>query len=152
VNRCGLCFVEHNRSQENFRHGPDLRVKPAAPARVDTGVTIRLASLALLVFPSTVVGQSTLRDAIASGRPIVDVRLRFEHVDQSDKPKDAVATTIRARLGYQTGQFHGFTRLVEFDVGEHLGARRFHDSINGSADYPIIPDPDMIVLNRLQLS
>jgi hypothetical protein len=144
--------VEHNWSQENCRHGPDVPVKPAAPARVDTGVAILLVSLALLVLPSTVVGQTTLRDAIASGRPIVDVRLRFEHVDQSDKPKDAVATTIRARLGYQTGQFHGFTGLAEFDVVEHLGPRRFHDSINGSADYPTIPDPDMTVLNRLQLS
>ena len=107
MNRCGLCFVVHDWSQENCRRGPEMPVKPAAPARVGTGVTIQLASLALLVLPSTVVGQTTLRDAIASGRPIVDVRLRFEHVDQSDKPKDAVATTapISPDLAFACFQF-----------------------------------------------
>jgi hypothetical protein len=48
-----------------------------------------------------------------SGRPTVDMRLRFEHVDQSDKVKDADAITIRARLGYLTGEFHGFARQHE---------------------------------------
>jgi hypothetical protein len=119
---------------------------------VDAGVPALLAFVAPLVLPSTVIGQTTLRDAFASGRPIIDVRLRFEHVDQSDKPEDAVATTIRARVGYETGQLYGFTGLAEFDVVEHVGPRSFNDSITGSADYPTIPDPDMTVLNRLQLS
>jgi hypothetical protein len=38
----------------------------------------------------------TLEDFIVTGIPIVDLRLRFEDVDQANKPKDAVATTIRA--------------------------------------------------------
>src|SRR5215510_8142049 len=58
----------------------------------------------------------TLGDAIFSGRALIDARLRYEHLHQDDKPKDAEATTIRARLGYQTGAFHGFAGLIEFDL------------------------------------
>jgi hypothetical protein len=90
--------------------------------------------------------------ALEAGRPLVDLRLRFEDVDQADKPKEATATTIRARLGYQTGDFHGFSALAEFDVVQHFGARHFNDSINGLAAYPMIWDPDMVALNRLQLA
>jgi len=93
-----------------------------------------------------------LRDAIASGRPLIDVRLRFEHVSQDDKARDAAAATIRARLGYQTGQFRGFTGLMELDLVDHIGPRRFNDTVNGLTEYPTIPDPDMAVLDRLQLS
>jgi hypothetical protein len=90
--------------------------------------------------------------ALERGKPLIDLRLRFEDVDQADKPKEATATTIRARLGYQTGDFHGFSALAEFDVVQHLGARHFNDSINGLAAYPMIWDPDMVALNRLQLA
>ena len=93
----------------------------------------------------------TLKDFIASGTPLVDIRLRFEDVDQANKPKEATATTIRARLGYQTGEFAGFSVLTEFDLVQHFGAKHFNDSINGLAVYPTIADPDMAALNRLQL-
>jgi hypothetical protein len=93
----------------------------------------------------------TLRGAIGTGTPIVDLRLRFEDVDQSNKKRTAVATTIRARLGYQTGDFWGFSALTDFDFLQHLGSKHFNDSINGLVGYPTIADPDMATLNRLQL-
>jgi hypothetical protein len=94
----------------------------------------------------------TLKGFIESGLPLADIRLRFEVVDQANKPKDATATTIRARLGYQTGAFVGFSILAEADLVQHFGAKHFNDSINGLAAYPIIADPDMVALNRLQLA
>jgi hypothetical protein len=111
-----------------------------------------VALIAGIFATSSAAGQATLGDAIGSGRPLIDVRLRFEHVSQQDKAKDAAATTVRARLGYQTGQFHGFAGLMEFDLVEHIGPRSFNDTVNGLAEYPTIPDPDMAVLNRAQLS
>jgi len=94
----------------------------------------------------------TLIAAFEAGTPLIDLRLRFEDVDQANKPKEASATTIRARLGYQTGEWYGFSALAEFDVVQHLGAKHFNDSINGLPDYPTIADPDMVALNRLQLA
>ena len=96
--------------------------------------------------------QTTFGEAIAAGRPLIDVRLRFENLHQDDKEKDALATTIRARLGYETGAFHGLTGLIEFDLLGHVGDRRFSDTIHVLPEYPTIPDPDMAVLNRLQVS
>jgi len=98
--------------------------------------------------------QTSLADAIKSGTPLIDVRLRYEQVDQEDKPRNATATTLRARLGYQTGQYYGFTALAEFDFLQHLGPEHFFNSYSGgsSALYPTVADPDMTVLNRLQLT
>lgn len=111
-----------------------------------------VSAIAVLLSTGPVAAQTTLADALVSGRPLIDARLRFENLHQEDKAKDAVATTIRARLGYQTGMFRGFAGLIEFDLLGHLGERRFSDSVRLLPDYPTIPDPDMAVLNRLQLS
>ena len=76
----------------------------------------------------------TLRGAIGTGTPIVDLRLRFEDVNQSNK-STAVATTIRARLGYQTVFFLG--SLLPIDFLQHLGSKHFNDLINGLVSHPL---------------
>ena len=98
--------------------------------------------------------QTTLVDAIRAGTSLIDLRLRHENVDQENKPRNALATTLRARLGYQTGQYFGFSALAEFDFLQHLGPEHFFNSYEGgsSALYPTVADPDMVALNRLQLS
>lgn len=115
--------------------------------------TLLLANV--IAFASgTAHAQPSLKNAIDTGMPIIDVRLRLEDVDQANKPKNASATTIRARLGYQTGQYLGFSALAEFDFVQHLGPKHYFDSIGGgsSALYPTVADPDMTALNRLQLT
>ena len=96
----------------------------------------------------------TLLTAIDSGRPIINVRLRYETVDQTNRTEDANALTVRARLGYQTGQFYGFSALAEFDFVQHLGPEHFFNSFEGGSPalYPTVADPDMVALNRLQLT
>jgi len=98
--------------------------------------------------------QTTLAGAIGAGMPIIDLRLRYENVDQANKPRNATATTFRARIGYQTGQYYGFSALAEFDFLQHLGPEHYFNSFEGgsSALYPTVADPDMVALNRLQLS
>jgi hypothetical protein len=93
----------------------------------------------------------SILDAVTSGTPLLDVRLRYDHVDESDKPKDAEATTIRARAGYRTGSYEGFTALAEFDLLGHIGPKNFNDTIDHLTAYPVIADPDLATLNRLQL-
>jgi hypothetical protein len=80
------------------------------------------------------------------------LRLRYETIDQSNKTKTAEATTLRARLGYQTGSYFGFSALAEADFVQHFGPEHFNNTINGLTQYPAIPDPDMASLNRLQLA
>src|SRR5258706_245747 len=101
---------------------------------------------------ATSAGAQTFIDALTNGAPLADVRLRYENIEQSNKPKTAEATTLRARLGYQSGEYLGFTGLAEADIVQHIGRRHFNDTINGLTAYPAIPDPEMVALNRLQLA
>ena len=93
-----------------------------------------------------------LGDSLLAGTPLIDLRLRFEDVKEADKPKEASATTLRARLGYQTGRYRGLNALAEFDFVQHFGPEHFNDTINGKTNYAPVWDPDMAALNRLQLN
>ena len=112
------------------------------------------ASLLMLTVPFVAIApanaQSVL-EAITGGTALLDVRLRYDHVEQSDKQNDADASTIRARAGYRTGSYFGFAALAEFDVVQHLGPRNFNDTVNQHTNFPSVADPDMATLNRLQL-
>jgi hypothetical protein len=88
---------------------------------------------------------------LAGGTPLIDLRLRHESTRESDKPRQAEAATLRARFGYRTGRFSGFSALAEADVLHHIGTKRFSNGVDGRADYPVVADPDMVALNRLQL-
>lgn len=94
----------------------------------------------------------SLGEAIDNGTPIIDLRMRYEHVDQDGFANDADALTGRARLGYETGSFYGFSLLADFDLITHFGAEDFNSTVNGRTAYPVVADPDMGQLNRLQLS
>lgn len=115
--------------------------------------SIILGLLAALASPDAR-AENGVVGAIRDGTPLIDLRLRYETVDQENKPNNAAAQTLRARLGYQTAPYHGFSALAEFDAVEHFGPRHYFDSFGGapSALYPTIADPDMVALNRLQLS
>jgi hypothetical protein len=116
------------------------------------GCALFVSSLLCALLSTSFGAAQTFEEAITSGRLLIDARLRFESLQQDDKEKDAAATTIRARLGYETGTFRGFNGLVEVDLLGHVGERRFSDTVHVLPEYPTIPDPDMAVLNRLQLA
>jgi hypothetical protein len=40
---------------------------------------------------------------------------------------------LRARLGYQTGQYFGFSALAEFDFIQHLGPEHYFNSFEGGS-------------------
>jgi len=111
-----------------------------------------LTAALLLNCGGSVFAADDLKDALISGHLGLDARLRFEDVDQENKPKNAIATTLRARIGYETASYFGLSALAEFDIVQHLGPKRFNDTTNGLVDYPTIPDPDMATLNRLQIA
>jgi hypothetical protein len=106
----------------------------------------------VIAFPHSAHAAESLAAAFETGAPIADLRLRYENVDQANTPKQASATTLRARLGYQTGTFLGFAALADIDIVQHLGPDHFYDTVNGLTAYPQVADPDMVALNRLQLS
>lgn len=96
--------------------------------------------------------ESGIISAIKGGKPIIDVRYRFEWKDQTGFADNAYANTIRTRLGYETGDFHGFKVLVEFENVASIGDDHFNSTTNGRIGFPVIADPDATELNRAQVS
>lgn len=87
---------------------------------------------------------------VEDGKIIFDARLRLETVDQDGFVEDAVAPTLRARVGFQTGTFLNLRLLVEGEGVVHLGDD-FNDTVNGNVGYPVVADPEGFELNRLHV-
>ncbi|HEX5280099.1 MAG TPA: hypothetical protein VFW28_08465 [Micropepsaceae bacterium] len=90
--------------------------------------------------------------ALLGGTTLIDLRLRFEDVDVKTKTRRAWAATLRARIGFQTGNYDGFSAVVEGDFIGHLDSGHYNDTLNGRVQFPTIADPDMAALNRLQVN
>lgn len=83
--------------------------------------------------------------------PLLDVRYRYEYVDQAGK-KDANASTLRTRFGFETKAYHGLSFLIEGENVGVIGNEEYYSTVNGKSTYAKVPDPDVTELNRLQLS
>ena len=57
----------------------------------------------------------TFVDAVTGGKAHLEFRYRLESVDQDPFADDALASTLRSRLNYVTGDWHGFSAFVEAD-------------------------------------
>jgi hypothetical protein len=96
--------------------------------------------------------------AVEGGTPILDVRSRFENVDQANLAPLAQSSSTRLQAGWQTASYDGFQALVEFAGLVHIDAGHYNvavpglASLNGRPQFPIINDPTFATLNRGQLS
>ena len=110
-----------------------------------------LLALTLLGIASNAVGASALKTAVAASKPLLDLRLRSESVQQGGFAADAGALTLRARLGFETGKVMNTQLLAEGSLLLPLNAR-YNDTVNGRSRYPIVADPENYALNRLQFT
>ena len=107
----------------------------------------------------------SLTAAIAAGHLLLDIRERWENVDQTKTATlkdDANAYTVRTQLGWETGAWNNLKGLLEFQDVSHLGPEDYAVNapgattppLNGAdkARYPVVNDPDEIELNRLQVA
>lgn len=91
-------------------------------------------------------------EAIKNGKPLIDVRYRFEHKDQDGFAENAYANTVRTRFGYETGEAFNFKVLVEFENVFSIGDDHFNSTTNGRTQFPVIADPDATEINRAQVT
>jgi hypothetical protein len=108
--------------------------------------------LALLCSSVAAHAELPLAGIIAQGRPVIDLRARYETVTDNSKALDANANTIRARLGYDTGYWNNFQLGFDFDQIWTVGGATYNSTRNGKTAYPTIADPSMTALNRLTLT
>jgi hypothetical protein len=107
---------------------------------------------ALLAVTVPAVAADDFTGALIGGKPTADLRLRYESVDQANALKDANAATLRLRLGYETGQYHGFGAFVEAETVTALGGENYNSTVNGKTAYSIVADPEATEINQAYLS
>ena len=92
-----------------------------------------------------------LLNAARSSKPLVDLRLRYENIEQDGIPEEADARTLRARLGFETGKACNTSLLAESELLAPL-LDDYNSTTNGRTDSPIVNDPQSYEINRLQLA
>ena len=93
----------------------------------------------------------TLAEAIAAGEPILELRARYEGVEQVGFAEDAEALTIRTRFGWETAPWRNLKGLIEFEDVRQL-AGGYNDGVPPAEPFPVIADPEVTELNRLQVA
>ena len=84
----------------------------------------------------------SLADAIRDGKALLNVRYRYEFVDESGWTKDANASTIRAQIGYQTAKWNGLWALAEYQGNFAAQSdQRYNSTGNGQLQFPVVADP-----------
>ncbi|HEX5688720.1 MAG TPA: hypothetical protein VFX76_01905, partial [Roseiflexaceae bacterium] len=81
-----------------------------------------------------------LADDVDMLRPIADIRLRYEAVEQVPQVADADAVTLRSRLGVETAKVWGTTLLAEGEFVWPL-LDHYNSTVNGHTRYPVVADP-----------
>lgn len=95
--------------------------------------------------------KESVKDALTGGKVDVDLRYRYEYVDQEHFgpiTEVAKASTLRLRLGYTTGQYYGLFVMAEFNGIWVIGSEQYNSTANGLTQYPVVPDPDGDELNQ----
>jgi hypothetical protein len=97
--------------------------------------------------------EGKIPDAIAKGKVNVNVRLRYEQVDQSGKAAESYAPTIRTRLGYTTAPLYGFQAMAEGVNVSVIGPEHNYNAAgsNHQPGRPIVADPPMTELDQAWL-
>lgn len=81
----------------------------------------------------------------------LDLRYRYEWVDDDAFSRNANAHTLRTRLGYRAVASSSWSAFVEGEYIEALGAEQFNSSTNGKQAFPVVADPDATELNQAYL-
>lgn len=118
---------------------------------------VALAAMVVFSLPATALveaGTNTgIAAAITSGDASIDLRYRYEFVDQDSFADDAHASTLRLRLNYKTGSWRNWSGFVEFDQVMEVLVDDFNSGAGTSgpnrSQYPVVADPDGSDLNQL---
>jgi Alginate export len=108
-------------------------------------------SVILSTCMSAAIADNDVGTALTGGDPALDLRYRFEYVDQNNVARDANASTLRLRLNYRTDAYRGFRGFVEFDYVGELLADNFNSgggTSPGRSMYPVVADPHGSDLNQ----
>jgi len=112
--------------------------------------TLSLITTAILAAPTAFAGETEhgkgITDALSDSSVKVELRARYEGVDQDGKDKDATAATLKSRITVNTGSYSNFSLGLEVDKVDALVDDY---AVPGQAsDYPVVADPQGTDVNQ----
>lgn len=116
--------------------------------------TLVTASLTGLLGPGLAHASSEAVDwntLFTQGSAKLDLRYRYEQVNQDNALRRAEASTLRSRITLQSGSVYGLSLLAEADNMTTLGGERYFDTRNGRSEYSPVLDPTGSEINQLWL-
>ncbi len=131
--------LKHTRGRVRLRGGRT----PRRPAFRPFAYT---AFLAVLIAPAA--GAFDIGEVVAGGKTALGFRYRLETVSQDGIDEDALASTARARLTWNSARSGSLSFGVETDYSLILGIEDFNSTTNGKVAYPVVADPDGFDLNQ----
>ena len=103
---------------------------------------------------STAIAQpaSGFGETVAGGTMALGFRYRLEHVDQEGIGQQALASTARGRLTWNSAEYKSFTFGVEADYVFVAGIDDYNSTENGRTQFPVVADPEGVDLNQAFLT
>ena len=84
----------------------------------------------------------------SDGKLDLNIRYRYEFVDQDSFTKDAHASILRTRLAYRSPYFANFGFLIELDDVRSIGNDLYNSTRNGNTNRPVVADPEGNEVNQ----
>ncbi|WP_448210967.1 alginate export family protein [Colwellia sp. MEBiC06753] len=105
----------------------------------------------VLAFPSQASFLENVATAITDSKTNVNLRYRLESVDEDNKSEDALASTLKSRLTWQTATVNNVTVQVEVDNVTAIAVDDYNSTTNGKTQYPVVADPEGTDLNQVNI-
>ncbi|HMU90007.1 MAG: alginate export family protein [Pseudomonadales bacterium] len=122
------------------------------PPVIRTLVSGMTALLLCLHGSSSSAAATSIAEAISQGQAKLNLRYRYETVDEQNKAREAAASTLRTRLNFTTAAYQGFTGQIEVDDVSAIGGETYNSTVNGRTLYPIVADPTATEVNQAWLA
>lgn len=130
-----------------------MRITDRLPGR---GGFVRLFILGLSAASPSFAGglEETLEKALSAGggKINIDLRYRFEYVDQKNLTETAEADTVRTRIGYLAPAFRGLRAFAEYEGNQDIFGNDYNSTWNDKTRHPVIADPQKNEVNQLWIA
>lgn len=112
---------------------------------------LSLITTAILAAPAAFAGETehgkSITEALSDSSVKVNLRARYEGVDQDSKDKNASALTLKSRITLNTGSYSNFSLGLEVDKVDAL-VDDYNSKTNGNTEYPVVADPQGTDVNQ----
>ncbi len=115
----------------------------------------RIAAATLAVFASAARSEDAdspfgIAESLAPGRFTLELRPRFNRIEESNYPERTQVGTVRAVAGWRSAPFHDWRLTLEGIHTDHFGSGSYNDNgaLLATSPFPLLPDPRYTGVNQ----